>query len=96
MENLGQLYEAHHEHTNAPVLVLVPGADECGQPEGHWKVRVTAQVQPSLVAPEVGPSVVRAEQDLPKGLVLSPAYLGPGGQVVAMQERAPPRAELRE
>jgi hypothetical protein len=55
MEELGQLYEAHHVHTDAPALVLVPGPGpgESGEPEEDWKVRVTAQARPPYMALEV-------------------------------------------
>jgi hypothetical protein len=53
MEDLGQLYEAHNEHTDSPALVLVPGPDECGMPEEDWTVRVTTQARPPFLALEV-------------------------------------------
>jgi hypothetical protein len=50
---LGRLYEAHNEHTDASALVLVPAPGVCEEPEEDWKVRVTAQARPPYVAVEV-------------------------------------------
>lgn len=52
-EELGRLYEARNEHTDASALVLVPAPGVCEEPEQDWKVRVTAQARPPYVALEV-------------------------------------------
>lgn len=52
-EDLGRIYEARNEHTDAPALVLVPGPDECGRPEEDWTLRISARAQPPYVALEV-------------------------------------------
>jgi hypothetical protein len=52
-EELGRLYEAHNEHTDASALVLVPAPGVCEEPEEDWMVRVTAQSRPPYVALEV-------------------------------------------
>jgi hypothetical protein len=53
LEDLGQLYEARHEHTDAPALVLVPEPGAGAEPEEDWTVRITAQARPPSLVVEV-------------------------------------------
>jgi hypothetical protein len=53
LEDLGQLYEARHEHTDAPALVLVPEPGEGAEPEEDWTLRITARARPPSVTLEV-------------------------------------------
>lgn len=53
MSDLGRLYEAHNEHTDAPALVLLPGPEVGGEPEEDCRVRVTVRARPPYFSLEV-------------------------------------------
>ncbi len=50
---LGGLYEARDTATGRPALVLMPGGNPDWGPREAWRVRVSSQVTPPLIALEV-------------------------------------------
>lgn len=60
---LGRLYEAHHIHTGASALVLMPGARADWEPQESWEVRASSRMEPPHVVLEVERAPTSGRQD---------------------------------